>query len=185
MITGLSTFESLMFSNEGFFSEWLSGWNVGGLILMLIGAALIIVEMVIPGFGIAGISGGAACIAGLVISSNSFGGAMFSLAILVIILFIAAIIIFKFIFGNGKKASRIILNEHVSRSEYSDKNNIGSLIGKNGIALTSLRPSGIAMIEGKRVDVLAVGEFISKGDVIKVTDAQGIKIIVEKATNHA
>ena len=46
----------LLLSGGDFFSRWLEGWNLGGLILVLIGAALIIIEMLIPGFGIAGIS---------------------------------------------------------------------------------------------------------------------------------
>ena len=40
----------LLLSGGDFFSRWLEGWNLGGLILVLIGAALIIVEMLIPGF---------------------------------------------------------------------------------------------------------------------------------------
>ena len=67
-------------SEAGFLTDWLHGLNVGGVILLLVGIALIVVEMVIPGFGIAGLSGGAAVIAGLIVSSKSFGAAMFSLA---------------------------------------------------------------------------------------------------------
>ena len=94
----------LLLSGGDFFSRWLEGWNLGGLILVLIGAALIIVEMLIPGFGIAGISGAAAVIAGLIIGSNDPISALFSVAILVVILSIAAVIIFKVVFGNGKTA---------------------------------------------------------------------------------
>ena len=76
----------LLLSGGDFFSRWLEGWNLGGLILVLIGAALIIIEMLIPGFGIAGISGAAAVIAGLIIGSNDPISALFSVAILVVIL---------------------------------------------------------------------------------------------------
>lgn len=38
----------LLLSGGDFFSRWLEGWNLGGLILVLIGAALIIIEMLIP-----------------------------------------------------------------------------------------------------------------------------------------
>jgi len=82
----------LLLSGGDFFSRWLEGWNLGGLILVLIGAALIIIEMLIPGFGIAGISGAAAVIAGLIIGSNDPISALFSVAILVVILSIAAVL---------------------------------------------------------------------------------------------
>lgn len=132
---------------------------------MLIGAALIIIEMLIPGFGIAGISGAAAVIAGLIIGSNDPISALFSVAILVAILSIAAVIIFKVVFGKRKsgKNSRIVLNESIA-AEATDRVTAESaeLIGKQGIALTALRPSGAALINGKRYDVLADGEFIAK-----------------------
>jgi len=52
------------------------------------------------------------------------------------------------------------------------------LIGKTGIAITTLRPAGIAEIDGKRVDVATAGEFIKKGETITVIQAQGMHIRV-------
>ena len=78
----------------GFFSEWASAWaaNIGALILVVIGMVLIVVEMIIPGFGAAGVSGGIALIAGLIIGSKSVTGAMFSLLIVLVLLSIIAIL---------------------------------------------------------------------------------------------
>ena len=165
----------LLLSGGDFFSRWLEGWNLGGLILVLIGAALIIIEMLIPGFGIAGISGAAAVIAGLIIGSND--------PILVVILSIAAVIIFKVVFGKRKndKNSRIVLNESIA-AEATDRVTAESaeLIGKQGIALTALRPSGAALINGKRYDVLADGEFIAKDEPIVVCAVEGLRISVRR-----
>lgn len=164
-----------------FFSDWLAGLNVGGIILLLVGIALIVVEMIIPGFGIAGVSGGAAIIAGLFVSSRTFGAAMFTLAIVVVLLCIAAVIVFKFVFGKSRKKSPLVLSESIdgSSTELTDEA-AAQLIGQEGTALSSLRPSGIAMINGKRLDVLAKGEFIAKGDPIVVTEVEGLHITVEK-----
>ena len=172
----------LLLSGGDFFSRWLEGWNLGGLILVLIGAALIIIEMLIPGFGIAGISGAAAVIAGLIIGSNDPISALFSVAILVVILSIA-VIIFKVVFGKRKngKNSRIVLNESIA-AEATDRVTAESaeLIGKQGIALTALRPSGAALINGKRYDVLADGEFIAKDEPIVVCAVEGLRISVRR-----
>lgn len=169
-------------AEASFFQEWWAGLNIGGVILLLVGIALIVVEMIIPGFGIAGLSGGAAVIAGLIVSSNTFGAAMFTLAIVVILLCIAALIIFKVVFGkrrNGK--STLILTESINAgsTELCDED-AAKLIGQQGVALSTLRPSGIAMINGRRLDVLADGEFIEKGDAVVVTDVQGLHITVVK-----
>ncbi len=169
----------LLLSGGDFFSRWLEGWNLGGLILVLIGAALIIIEMLIPGFGIAGISGAAAVIAGLIIGSNDPISALFSVAILSI----AAVIIFKVVFGKRKngKNSRIVLNESIA-AEATDRVTAESaeLIGKQGLALTALRPSGAALINGKRYDVLADGEFIAKDEPIVVCAVEGLRISVRR-----
>ena len=157
----------LLLSGGDFFSRWLEGWNLGGLILVLIGAALIIIEMLIPGFGIAGISGAAAVIAGLIIGSNDPISALFSVAILVVILSIAAVIIFKVVFGKRKTAknSRIVLNESIA-AEATDR--------------VTAESSGAALINGKRYDVLADGEFIAKDEPIVVCAVEGLRISVRR-----
>lgn len=172
---------SAVTAGTGFFAEWLAGLNVGGIILMLVGIVLIVVEMIIPGFGIAGLSGITAVVAGLIISSQTFGAAMFSLSIVVVLLCIAALIVFKFAFGKGRANSRLVLKDSINSgatevSEFDPED----YIGKEGVALSSLHPSGIAMINGKRLDVLSDGEFIQKGDSVVVTGIQGLCISVTK-----
>ncbi len=43
-----------------------------------------------------------------------------------------------------------------------------SLVGKRGRALSDLRPGGFARIEGRRVDVVTQGDYIQEGDLIEV-----------------
>lgn len=167
---------------SGFFAQWLAGLNIGAAVLLLIGVALIIVEMIMPGFGIAGVAGTAAIIAGLAVGSNTFGAALFSLAIVFVILLIAAPIIFKLAFGKRKRPSKLVLSESIdSASNSRSADSVKELVGKSGVALTALRPSGIAMIDGKRVDVLADGEFIAKGDKVTIVTVQGTHISVVKS----
>ena len=52
------------------------------------------------------------------------------------------------------------------------------LIGKEGIAFTTLRPGGTVEIDGRRIDVVAESEFITKGSKIKVLRVEGIKVVV-------
>ena len=55
------------------------------------------------------------------------------------------------------------------------------LVGKSGVAVTTLRPAGIAEIEGRRVDVTTAGEFIPKGSPVTVLKAEGMHILVNKS----
>ena len=54
------------------------------------------------------------------------------------------------------------------------------LLNKEGIALSILRPAGIAKIDGKRVDVVADGSWIESGKSIKVTRVEGVRILVKE-----
>ncbi|HLL51367.1 MAG TPA: hypothetical protein VK356_11925, partial [Thermomicrobiales bacterium] len=51
-----------------------------------------------------------------------------------------------------------------------------------GVALTDLRPSGIATIDGERVDVVTEGEHISEGEPIEVVLDEGYRHVVRRAT---
>jgi len=55
------------------------------------------------------------------------------------------------------------------------------LLGKEGEALSQLRPSGTALIDGKRYVVVTQGELLEKGTHVRVTDVAGNRIVVKKA----
>ena len=44
--------------------------------------------------------------------------------------------------------------------------------------MSFLRPSGIAMIEGRRINVIANGEFIEAQRPIKIVEARGSRVVV-------
>ena len=96
----------------GFFSDWAQAWadNIGGIVLVVIGMILIVIEMIVPGFGAAGISGGIALIAGLAIGSDSLAGAMFSLLIIVVVLAVTAVVIFRSALRGKLSRSPVVLN---------------------------------------------------------------------------
>ena len=54
------------------------------------------------------------------------------------------------------------------------------LVGKEGIAATDLRPSGIVTIDVRRVDVTADSAWIEKGARVRVIRVQGNRITVRK-----
>lgn len=43
-----------------------------------------------------------------------------------------------------------------------------SYLGKSGVAITPLRPTGVAEIDGERIEVVTEGEFIAAGSRIRV-----------------
>jgi membrane-bound serine protease (ClpP class) len=160
------------------------------IILFVAGIVLLAVEIfVIPGFGLAGISGIVLIFVSLFLtligSAPSFdfefiGGAIIQLAIALIGSLVLIFLLAKYL-PKSSAFSRLVLSE----AETSDKGFVSypsekELIGAEGVALTSLRPAGSAQINGKRVDVVADWDYIEKGKKIKVLRVEGIKVVVEE-----
>ena len=54
------------------------------------------------------------------------------------------------------------------------------LVGTEGVALSPLRPSGIARLAGKRYDVVTRGEMLDRGARVKVIEVSGNRIVVRE-----
>ncbi|MCA9423581.1 MAG: hypothetical protein KC994_00835 [Candidatus Omnitrophica bacterium] len=52
------------------------------------------------------------------------------------------------------------------------------LLGKRGVTVTTLRPSGEAEIDGRRVDVISDGGYVEKGVTIQVIEVASNRIVV-------
>jgi membrane-bound serine protease (ClpP class) len=53
-------------------------------------------------------------------------------------------------------------------------------VGAEGEAVSPLRPSGIAHLNGKRYDVVTQGEMIDRGSRVKVIEVSGNRIVVKR-----
>jgi len=53
-------------------------------------------------------------------------------------------------------------------------------IGMEGVAITDLRPSGIAMIAKERLDVVTDGQYLAKDSSLMVVAVTGNQIIVKE-----
>lgn len=57
----------------------------------------------------------------------------------------------------------------------------GALIGRRGVALSDLRPAGVARIDDHRIDVVTEGEWLSAGDPVTVVTDEGYRRVVRLA----
>ena len=67
-----------------------------------------------------------------------------------------------------------------------DPSGVPSLQGAFGVALSDLRPSGVALIAGERMDVVSNGEYITAGDTLEVILDEGYRRVVRRVVqdNH-
>lgn len=152
------------------------------LILTLIGLALLIAELFLPGFGVAGISGVLCLIAVCVIqfATNKPLVAILVTAVLGVIL-VVMVILFMHSMKNGLLfRSPIVLKDRIEAEAVKPSSGtLEHLIGKTGTAITPLRPSGIALIDGQRYSVETQATFIEKDSEVTVLAVDGTKITVQ------
>ncbi len=152
------------------------------ILCFLFGILMFIVEMFTPGFGVAGGLGIASFAAIIVMQflANSLTAALIVTAVLVLLL---AIIIVLFIrsFQKGALSRSRIVNNTAVEGESSPviKEKGMSLVGKTGTAVTALRPTGIAEIDGVRMNVSTYGNFIEPGKEVVVEAVEGLNVFVK------
>lgn len=169
-------------------------WEV---IALFIGVALLAIEIfVIPGFGVAGVSGIALIVLSLILimlnndffnfrfvpmkeilyaSAAAIGGAAGGIALL----FIGGSRI-----ANSRFFKSVALTESQLRTEgYTSSFIKERMIGKRGTAHTVLRPSGKIMIDGEIFDAYTRGEYIEKGQEIEVVSDEGTSLQVKSVAS--
>lgn len=56
---------------------------------------------------------------------------------------------------------------------------LAALAGQSGQSLSPLRPAGVALIDGQRVDVVTNGEFIESETEVEVVAVEGSRVVVQ------
>jgi membrane-bound ClpP family serine protease len=147
--------------------------TTGIITLFIIGLTAITVELFIPG-AIVGLCG-----VGCVITSIIFAYLYASNLLGHILLILGICFIPVFFVSWYKLLSKTFSIKASEKGFSSARDRLNTLLSEEGIALTTLRPSGIANIKGNKIDVISEGEMISKNTRIKVIDVKGNRIIVK------
>jgi membrane-bound serine protease (ClpP class) len=177
----------------GMLADLASYWE---LALFLLGLVLLAAEVfVIPGFGVAGVLGLGCIFSSLIFSmanlpvkgfdpinldSSVFKPPLYAMAgamvgavpvFWAITRFLPSVPMFRGLVSDPDRTETAKVEDEI-------RNAPSRLVGRSGEALSDLRPSGIAMIEGERIDVVTRGDFIYKGSKIKVVAEEGNEVVV-------
>ncbi|MCX7713660.1 MAG: hypothetical protein N2035_08390 [Chthoniobacterales bacterium] len=149
----------------------------GILLLLIFGFLLLLAEVFVPGMilGLLGLS----CITAGIVWSYAAYGPIIGTVILIASALLGGIgfILYLNILPKTFLGRQLINRAEVKGQAPEEKD---PLLGKQGVALTILRPAGIAKIEGKRIDVVAEGGFIDAGSTITVVEVDGTRVVVRK-----
>ncbi|MBM4156056.1 MAG: hypothetical protein FJ221_13680 [Lentisphaerae bacterium] len=145
-------------------------------VLIVTGILMLGAEIYVPG-GILGVLG-ALCLVGAMVAGffidTRFG---FLSAGLIIVLSAAGLYLFVLVFPKTGAGRSLTLTTD-GRDFKAAPDGDGALEGRTGTAESALRPSGIALVDGRRMDVIATGLWIEPGTRIRITAVHGSRIEV-------
>lgn len=165
-----------VFAAAAYFADPLGLFDVA---ILVVGIVLLAVEVfLLPGFGVPGVLGLAAIVIALVRIFEEgtipvlgytvlFGGVLLGVLL--------------WLLPNSRLAAAFRLTTRIAtpdggglefRSESRD------LVGQTGVAMSDLRPAGVARFGQERVDVVSEGEFVNAGATIKVLRVEGNRVTV-------
>lgn len=163
--------------------------GMGTLLVLGLGILFLGIEVfLIPGHGFTGILGvllvGASALMALVGPSPTAMDLLNAGAVLAASLVITGAVTYAFIrhLPNSGRFSGLILKESSGAAHgFLAAPSRPDLVGKEGIALTNLRPAGVASVADERIDVVTEGEYITIGSRVRVVRTDGYRHIVRAA----
>lgn len=164
------------------------------IIIFFLGVVLLALEIfVIPGFGVAGVSGITMMVTSLILVmlNNDYFDFSFvptgNLTTAVLVTFLGLIGSFIIMFIGGVRLTesgafkKIALETTLDKaSGYTSNFKKDSLLGKTGVAYTILRPSGKVEIENEIYDAYTRGSYIEQGTKIEVIGEEGTSLKVKE-----
>ena len=166
----------------------LAGWE--DLLFFLVGAVLLALEIfVVPGFGVFGVMGILGMAIGIFLSllgdasyltMDDLARATMVLTTSIILVGVSTWAVVRHFMRSGAFArSGIVLAGATSREAgYASATRRTDLVGREGVAITDLRPSGVALVDDERVDVVSESEWVQEGTRVKITRAEGYRHVV-------
>jgi len=94
------------------------------------------------------------------------------------------IVVVIYLSSRGSKKNANMLDELVLDERQQNRNGYTSVIdkskflGASGVCVTDLRPAGTITVEGEPLDVVTEGSFVKQGDIVKVINVDGSRVLV-------
>lgn len=159
-------------------------------VLFVIGVILIMAEIfILPGFGVAGILGilltvfslGASLVGNVGFAFPTGGAITSAISTMAVTLVLLVVFVFSLsrYLPQSERFNRLVLTPELSSATgFTSADENEALVGLTGKALTPLRPSGTADIDGERIDVITRGEYVPAGATILVSRVRGSRVEV-------
>jgi membrane-bound serine protease (ClpP class) len=148
------------------------------IILICLGLLFLGIEFIVPG-GVIGVIGGICMFAAVVVTFLEHGPMMgFIMGLFAVAVSLTSLVLWMKYFHKSRVGKAFMLESEVKgTAAFQEKQH---LLGKKGVARNDLHPTGTAVIEGQKVDVVAETGLIDKGAAVEVVKVQGMTVFVRK-----
>jgi membrane-bound serine protease (ClpP class) len=169
------------------YAQGLAGWQAA--LLLVVGLIAMGIEiLVLPGFGITGVIGLVCLIVAVVLAMTGTAPTPNDLAQALAILAASAVICAAVIYTwirhlpTSDRFSGLLLKGAGHRTDgFVTAPSRPDLVGRDGVAITDLRPSGTAAFGQERLDVVTEGEYLAQGTAVEVVRSDGYRHVVRAA----
>jgi len=150
------------------------------VLLMLLGCALLVMEVFIPSGGVLSLFSTISIVASIVFAfrRDMNSGLIF---ILVTLVAVPGVVALAFKVWPMTPMGKAFLGELPSEDETKTDDPRRQLVGRLGIAKSKMLPSGSVLIEGHILDAVCQGGAIEAGEPIVVVEVRGNRVVVRQA----
>lgn len=153
------------------------------LFLLGLGVLLLFIEIILlPGFGAAGVPGIILICVGIGIVWFENGWETASLYAGGTVVIIIPLAILGLWLAPRTRLGRTVILQTAQNSDdgfQAPPQELAALVGHSGQSASPLRPTGVALIDGKRIDVVTNGEFIQPETEVEVIAVEGRRVVVK------
>jgi membrane-bound serine protease (ClpP class) len=154
------------------------------ILLLLIGFALVVLEVFIPSGGIIAILSGVALVAALVMAfqeSATTGPMTGFIFAVVTVVAVPSIIGLAFKIWPKTPMGKAFLGDLPTEADVLPEESRRVLVGHVGIARTKMLPSGAVEIDGQMIDAVTQGQAIEPGTYVVVAEVRANRVVVRPA----
>ena len=148
-----------------------------GITLVFVGLLFLIAELIIPGFGLAGVTGFVLMALGVSFLHTNWQTALIDLTVATITSAVTLLLLVKLGFSVG---SQFVLRVNLPQERQEQNRMATSLLKKQGKTKTPLRPVGIAVFDKQEYEVLSMDFVIEAGVMVEVVKVEHNQIFVAK-----
>ena len=150
------------------------------IVLYLLCAALLVVEVFVPSFGLITICAMAAMAGGLAIFFNHSSAAGW-IGVIVAVVMIPTVLIMAYkLFPKTRFGKNVSLAgpNRAKGDAIPDTEQLSRMAGAIGKVITPLRPVGMCDFAGQRLECVAESGYVDKGRTIEVINVEGTQLTV-------